>query len=168
MIIPSNLIKTGYTVGGVFVKASDNTNYIGYYYTLNNSYYEGQSYDPNASLLLSGSQQNTFLNNAGTFTYAVLTGLAPQDIEAPSTTTVLFPIIDFPNIPAPDIRYFYQDTTKLPTILIREINEDTYNNLQSYPLYKTTYIGNGQTLDQAETQIPGITDWISSGITSTY
>jgi len=165
MIIPPNLIQTGYTTGGVFVKASDNTNYIGYYYTLNNSYYEGQSYDPNASLLLSGSQQNDFLNNAGTFTYAALTGLAPQDIEAPSTTTIQY--IN-PNIINVGVRYFYQDTTKLPTILIREINEDTYNNLQSYPLYKTTYIGNGQTLDQAETQVPGITDWISSGITSTY
>ena len=61
------------------------------------------------------------------------------------------------------ISYFY--TKKYNDNLIKKIDESTYLNLQSNPLYITTYTGdyNGkfQTLDEANSQLPGLIIFLS-------
>ena len=52
MRIPSNIIETGkYTVGKEFISTSDNKEYQGYYYQINESFFKGKVFSINASKL---------------------------------------------------------------------------------------------------------------------
>ena len=57
------------------------------------------------------------------------------------------------------VRYFIRKTNILP-ITIKEVNEDTYSACLNNPFYQTTFIGNNQTIDQANTQLPGLKIWL--------
>ena len=53
MKVPSNIIvKSQYTVGKEFIYADSYENYQGYYYEMNNKYFVGRVFDPNALEIL--------------------------------------------------------------------------------------------------------------------
>jgi hypothetical protein len=152
MIVPNNTIQTGkYTSGNEFVYKLTNAFYQGYYYILDNLYYPGKDFDPNAPELVPISQSNTLLNNPKTAVYAFSTNKTSADNPQY--------VNSIPSVPTGNTRYFFRKINVFP-ITIKEINKDTYNQIQNDPLYQTTYIGNGQTINQADTQLPGLKTWL--------
>ena len=148
MKIPSNLIKTKYTIGNEFVKPDTNESYQGYYYELNGSYFEGDKFNSNAPKIIKKENQNLLLNNPKTATYAKLTGYTSQ-IQQQSKVTALPQISsDYMISDYSGPRFFAQKVNSNP-IIIKEIDEKTYNSLKTSPLYITTYISNTQPAAQA-------------------
>ena len=56
-------------------------------------------------------------------------------------------------------RYFIRKVNIFP-ITIKEVNEQTYNEYTNDPFYQLTFIGPNQTIEQADTQIPGLKIWL--------
>jgi hypothetical protein len=153
MVIPNNIIQTGkYTQGGEYRVASTNTPYQGYYYELNGSFYAGKKYNKNAPELIPENKTNKLLNVSSTATYSAISGISSQNLQLPLIRSKQF-------IADSAIRYFCRQITVQP-ILIKEIDKETYDNVKTNPLYQTTYIGNDQTIDQANTQLPGLKAWL--------
>ena len=76
MKIPSNIIIVeSYTIGKEFIYETTYKEYQGYYYELNNKFFAGKEFDPNAPRLLKlGSPEvNPLKLNPATSTYANLT-----------------------------------------------------------------------------------------------
>jgi hypothetical protein len=168
MIIPSNNIQTNkYTAGGELAYIKSNTPYIGYYYELNDSYYTGQTYNINADQLIPVSKINTLNTNPKTALYnSLATTNAQPNTKIPS-------IVFYPS--EADLsegvvnRYFTKQN--FGNSLIKEISEDTYNELDEnspyqkvsikYYIYsQTTGAFDEKELNQATSQIPDIKVWL--------
>lgn len=151
MVIPSNTIQSGkYTSGNEFVYKKTNAPYQGYYYILNNLYYVGKKYDPKAPEIVPLSKANPLLSNPNTATYAYLSGTSLQSLQTPKIVSIQ-PNIESSPVP---VRYFCKQVTK--PLLIKETNKETYDNIKSNPMFQSTFIGNGKTIDQAEKELPGL------------
>jgi hypothetical protein len=153
MKIPSNIIQTNkYTQGDEYVVASTNTPYQGYYYELNGSFFAGKEYKLNSPKLIPENKTNKLLNFPSTAIYSAISGISSQDLQQPVIKSKQF-------IADSAIRYFCRQITIQP-ILIKEIDEETYDNVKTNPLYQTTFIGKNQNIEQANTQLPGLKDWL--------
>jgi len=168
MIIPSNNIQTNkYTAGGELAYIKSNTPYIGYYYELNGSYYVGQTYNINTDQLIPISNINTLNTNPKT---ALYNSLATTNSQA---NTKIPSIVFYPNeanlSEGVVNRYFTKQN--FGSNLIKEISEDTYNELDEnspyqkasikYYIYsQTTGAFDEKELDQATSQIPDIKIWL--------
>ena len=155
MKIPNNLIKYNYTSGNEFVNPKTNIPYQGYYYEINSIFFAGRQFNADASKIIKKENENKYLNNSRTATYAKLTGYTTQKSNEPK-------LIALPQIGSDNInldygysRFFAQKINNNP-IIIKEIDEKTYNSLQNSLLYRTTYIDNTQSPIQAESQMPGL------------
>jgi len=87
MRIPSNIIiAESYTIGNEFVFESTYKEYQGYYYELNNKFFIGREFNPNAPLLLKlgSSEINPLKLNPVTLTYANLTKIKIYNNKIPS------------------------------------------------------------------------------------
>ena len=157
MRIPKNNIKEGkYTSGGEFIVESTNVSYVGYYYKLNDSLYAGKSYDPKAPKLVPVAKKNQLLTKGlSTAVYSVVSGITSQMLQQPIVNSI-------PSVPpltkeTDPLRFYCK---KVNNNIVKEIDEATYESLQSQPIYQTTYVGTYkgkfQTADQAEKQIPGV------------
>ena len=160
MKVPSNLIKYNYTPGNEFVNPDTNVPYQGYYYEINGTYFVGSEFNANASKIIKKENENKYLNDPKTATYAKLTGYTTQKSNEPK-------VIALPQIGSNSIsldygypRFFTQNINTTPTI-IKEIDEKTYNSLQTSPFFKTTYISNTQSVTQADAQMPGLKTFLS-------
>ena len=152
MRIPKNLIETGkYTSGKEFVYKITQTPFQGYYYILDNLYYVGKEYNKDAPELIKITSSNTLLNRKSTSIFSLVSGITSQALKTPKITSVQ-PNIENNKV---DTRYFSRQVNIQP-IIIKEIDKESYDSLQNNPLYQTTFIGNGQTIDQANTQMPGL------------
>jgi hypothetical protein len=157
MKIPLTTIITGkYTIGKEYVILSSQAPYQGYYYELNNKTFAGKEFNTRAPeiIKITSSKFNPLLNNPSTATYAKLSKIK---LSNPKVTSISFD--RFRKVS------FYCSKINNPT-LIKEINEETYNQIKLDPLYKTTYVGTYknkyQTIGEANTQIPGIETFILS------
>jgi hypothetical protein len=165
--IPLNAITVKYTSGGELVDIKTNTPYKGYYYEFNSKMYAGKEYTSYNPELVKIQNSNKLLNNKATAVYSVISGISSQQLNKQSTP---FPSVitekgnKYPGNLNP-LRFFCQKINTQP-IIIKEITEQTYNDLQSNPLYKTTYIGTykgkNQTLVDAESQVTGVTLFVES------
>lgn len=160
MRVPLNLIKTGkYTTGGEFVFKNTNASYKGYYYELNDSYFIGKKFNPEAEEIIKLKDSNLLLSNAATFIYSTISGITSQQL-APKKIQSIQPNMDTDIVP---VRYFVKQTNIIPSS-IKEVNEDTYNSVLNNPLFQTTFVGkhNGinQSIDQANIQIPGLKSFL--------
>jgi hypothetical protein len=160
MKIPSNSIQYNYTSGNEFVNPNTNVPYQGYYYETNGTFFAGREFNANAPKIIKKENENKYLNDPKTATYARLTGLTSQNTSEPNITSL--PQLNSEgsrSIYSGGPRFFTQKMNSNP-ITIKEIDEKTYVSLQGNSLYKTTFIGiyNGinQILDQANTQMPGL------------
>jgi len=87
MKVPSNIISENlYTIGKEFVYASSYKEYQGYYYIINDNFFAGTEFDPNAPRLLklNSNDINPLKLNPFTSTYANLKNLNLSDNKIPS------------------------------------------------------------------------------------
>jgi len=158
MIIPSNLIQTNYTSGNEFVEKNTNVNYIGYYYSLNNSFFVGKTFDPNAVELIKNTDINQLYNSPQTALFSFASGITSQQLQ-PSTFTSI-PKSELDTDQDSNITYYARKTNIIP-ITIKQISKDDYNKLSTDPFYQTAYVNpNYSNLDQADKQLPGLKTWL--------
>ncbi len=168
--IPSNKIQFKYTSGGEYIVEKTYQKYQGYYYELNGKTFAGQSFDVNAPVLLktNSDEINSLLLNPKTALYGAISG-----IKLPSDTVPTYTYIptdaDIENNQA--TRYFAKKINSNP-ILIREINEETYNKVikelfSSFQVIAIPYTftpgfskGLPQDITSAEKEMSGITAWL--------
>jgi hypothetical protein len=162
MGVPKNIIiPSKYTSGGDFVNAATNAPYQGYYYEYQNGTYAGQEFNPTASQIIKidSPKQNKLLNSLPTAIYSLVSGITSQTLSKPapqSLSSVVDQISDRPT------RFFYK---KYNDNIIKEIDENGYKSLQSQPIYQITFIGTyqgkTQSIEQAESQLPGIKSFLA-------
>jgi hypothetical protein len=157
MRVPKNIIQVGkYTSGGEFVEELSNKPYQGYYYELNGSLYTGKEYSVNAVKIIKKQAQNQLYNNSNTAMFSFMSGITSQQLSVPPINSV--------SINTTSTRFFAQKINVNP-IIIKEVDEKSYISLQGTLLYKTTFIGNyngvNQTIDQANAQMPGLKTFLS-------
>lgn len=159
MRVPKNKIKTGkYTSGNEFVELLTNKSYQGYYYEMNNKFYIGKEFNSNAVELVRTQQQNKLYNGSQNLAlFSFISGITSQALISPKVSSIQSNIESNPT----SIRYFSQQTNVKP-IIIKEISKETYDSLQGNDLYKTTFVGPNQTIDQAEKQMPGLKTFLVS------
>jgi hypothetical protein len=164
MRVPSNIIKENkYTIGKEYMYAISYKEYQGYYYEINGKFFAGKIFKTNSSELIriETNKTNTLLTRAATYIFGKLSNTKINNISFPS-------VISKGDIYA-KTRYFTKKINNNP-ILIREINKDTFSELQNNPIYQTIsidfpeggYFANQKTLDDAEKQMPGIKTFILS------
>ena len=150
MKIPANVIETGkYTSGGEFVYKSNQSPYKGYYYILNDRFFEGKEYKADAQEIIQIKESNTLLYRLATAAFSLASGITSQSLRQRPVPSVQSNI---EGVFTP-IRYFSRKVNIKPTV-IKEISKETYDSLQGDPLYQTTFVGPDQSIDQAEKQMP--------------
>jgi hypothetical protein len=155
MKIPSNLIQYNYTSGNEFVNPDTNVPYQGYYYEVNGIYFTGNRFNASAPKIIKKENENKYLNDPKIATYAKLTGFTSQNSSEPNITSLPQTNPEGTRLEENIPRFFAQKINSNP-IVIKEIDEKTYNSLQNSPFYITTYVSYNQSLTQANDQMPGL------------
>ena len=154
MKIPNNIIvKNQYTIGNEFVDPTTNISYQGYYYELNNSFFQGKEFNPSSPKLIRKANENTLLNNplTATFSKVSLITSAPLGVSLD-----YFYGVDF-----------FVKQLNIDPPLIKKIDEETYRSLRasSPPLYQVIFVGTfeNRTLstEEANQQMPGLKNYLS-------
>ena len=171
MRIPSNIIETGkYTVGKEFISTSDNKEYQGYYYQIGDRYFAGKVFD-NKSPELKKIDDDYFIFLNIDKEYGKLTKLDPKSVQIPKT--IHNPDLSAKDAEGEDFLTYYAKKLNYYPILIREINKETYLELQSSNTWQVislvTTQGDGgmsiEEINRAEREMPGMRAWLlSSGI----
>jgi hypothetical protein len=174
MRVPKNIIQVGkYTSGNEFVEEKTNKPYQGHYYELNGSLYTGIEYSMNAVKIIKKQDQNQLYNGSNTALFSLISGITSQQLAVPSINSIsnskrddLPPINQSASPTPPTSTQFFIQKINVNPIIIKEVDEKSYISVRGNPLYKTTYTGIynniNQTIDQAETQIPGLTAFLSA------
>jgi hypothetical protein len=158
MKIPTNIITTGYTIGNEFIYPENNNPYVGYYYKINNSFFQGKVFNSNAPQIIKKENSNKLLNNPKTKTYSQIKGITSQQLESPEYNYLPFSgILNNPN----SVRYFVKKVNVYP-IIIKEVNEDTFQELSSDPFYQTISVNfiNIDKVDELDKIMPGLKDFL--------
>lgn len=179
--IPQNqIVKSQYTSGGEYMFVSTQNEYQGYYYELSGKLFAGKEFNTNNPEIakIQSDKFNKLLGKASTYAYGKISGAkitnntvkAQPNISNPSVTDVVDASTTNMNDTlisintTPEKPKFYCSKINNSPILIKEIDEQTYINLQKDPLYKTTYVGDYnskfQSVEDAEKQIPGLETFI--------
>lgn len=155
----NQVVESQYTSGNTFREVGTLKNYQGYYYEYNNKYFVGKTFDVNAAELeVIPKKPNPFLSNLASFAYGVAAGVAASKVL---------------NSKKPTSHIFQYDSNKryysyaIKDQIIKEINKENFDVLQSDPLYTTislSYEGgfNRIELDEAEKKIPGIKTFVEN------
>jgi hypothetical protein len=150
---PSNIVASSqYTIGNEFVLISSKTDYQGYYYEFNGKYYTGKTFNISAPEIIKKESINPKSGSFPSLPVNTLTG--PINLAFDQQDDV------------GSFRYFAKQVNTTP-ILIKEISEETYNNLQSNPIYQTLSISVSNiedpvTLERANKAMFGIKDFLMS------
>lgn len=169
--IPPNKIINNYTAGKEYILESTYKEYIGYYYELNNKIFAGKEFNSNAPILLKkGSNSiNKLIENTQTQVYGKVSGIKIPQTKFQSS---LFSPTEEDYQKGIVIRYFTQKLNINP-ILIKEINKESYNQIQKDPLYKSISIiwklegDNTPTINEAEKQMSGISIFLQDSLNTT-
>jgi hypothetical protein len=144
MRVPSNIIvENKYTIGKEFMYLKTYKEYQGYYYGINDRFFAGKTFSLDSLELMKINLKttNTLLTQASTYIYGLISGTKiinnnvsnnPQGNSNPyDKEGELF------------LKFYCKRYNTLP-ILIKNIDEQTYLNLQKDPLYQTIFIGTYQ------------------------
>lgn len=156
MIIPSNLIKVNYTSGGEFIYLSDYKEYQGYYYLLGNKFFVGDKFSPDSKELIKTNSNNInpLLSNASTYTYGLLSRNSSQQLSSPKFNPLPKSNLDTDQEP---IETYYARKININPTIIKQVNKETYLNLQTDPFYQTALLKPDRSnLEEAEKQMPGL------------
>jgi hypothetical protein len=163
MKIPSNIITTGkYTIGDEFVLPNTNEPYIGYYYEINGSFFQGKSFNANAPKIIKKQDSNKLLDNPKTKTYAQLSNVTSQQLAIPEYSHLPFSNLLPTDYNGEGVRYFIKQLNLSP-ILIREVNATAFQSLINNSLYQTLAIesDNLPRLDELDKLMPGLKAFLS-------
>jgi hypothetical protein len=157
-MIPKNSIAIKSTSGGEYVELKTNTPYKGYYYEYKDKIYAGAEFVVSGSIELVGvNDTNKLLNNSSTSIYSFASGLTSQTLQTPTINSIIFNEDGSHGDPYVVPRFYYK---KHNDNIIKEIDESTYLNLKTNPIYLITYTGpydgTNQTIDEADEQLPGL------------
>jgi hypothetical protein len=163
--IPKNKIKAGlYTSGGEFLIAKTQQRYQGYYYEINDKFYIGKEYKDNSPELIKANSDkvNKLLSNPFTYIYGIVSGTKINNIK-PKSTQYNPETAETDSNKNTITRYF---TKKTNENIIRETDQQSFNQLQTNPIYQIIAIefvpspgwvnGIPKDIDKAEQQMPGI------------
>jgi hypothetical protein len=165
MKIPANIIVTSkYTSGGEFIIKSNYNNYQGYYYELNNKFYIGKEFKPDATELIQKTSSNTNLLLTSAASAFIYGNLSKQNI-----TNNQEPTSYFYNSTPTDFRYFISKLNVKPTT-IKEIDKNTFEQYQNNPIYVSVALSYPNKfieseIDKAESTIPGIKSYLDTTYT---
>jgi hypothetical protein len=169
--IPSNQIITSkYTSGKEYMFKDIQKEYQGYYYELNGKKFAGKEFNPNANELveININNVNTFLSRPSTLVYGLLSKIKLPPKTQIKSKPFTFNNNDFEN--GYKIRYFAKKLNQIP-ILIKEINEEEYKNLQSNPIYQVVSIkyllNNNNDLNKFDKMMSGLGAFLSQNIIDT-
>ena len=152
MRVPKNKIKENqYTSGNEFVEKESFRPYKGYYYIIDgNKYYSGKTFDLKAIELTKNSPQTakvkSFTGNSLKYFLLAATPAVKGVMSKPSNVSGINSniAIDTTGENKTTNRFFIKKSNENP-ILIKEVNEETYNNTTD-PIYiKATLSWNTQT-----------------------
>ena len=155
--IPQNqIVQSKYTSGGEYMFVSTQNEYQGYYYDLNGKLFAGKEFNSNNPEIvrIQSSNFNKLLGKTSTYVYGRISGT-----KINTSVVNALPKSDNPNITDVGTK-FYCSKINVSPILIKEIDEQTYENIQRDPIYRTTYVGTYnnkfQSTDEADKQLPGL------------
>lgn len=158
MRIPKNIIvKNKYTSGNEFMLIDSYKEYVGYYYEMNNKTFIGKEFNVTSPEIvkIDSNRVNLLLTNPSTYAYGKISKFKINNI-------ILKSHIFKKEAQENYTRYFSSQSNIIPTI-IREINEDTYNEVIQNPIYKVVsliYFNNsgfdGNEVIKADKILPGI------------
>jgi hypothetical protein len=152
MRIPANVIETGkYTSGGEFVYKLNQSPYKGYYYILNERFFEGKEYKADAQEIIQIKESNTLLYRLATAAFSLASGVTSQNLRQKPVPSFQ---ANIEGVFTP-VRYFSRKINVKPTV-IKEISKETYDSLQGDSLYQTTFVGPNKNINQAEKELPGL------------
>jgi hypothetical protein len=161
--IPKNqTVESKYTSGKEYMFASTQNEYKGYYYEVKGKVFAGEKFNPGDPEIvkIKSDNYNMLLGKASTYLYGLV-----SKVKLPNSKPVSSSIFQKkdPNERYVN-RYFTQKVNQ--TSLIKEINEESFNNTKKNPLYNSVAIkwdttsSNEAAIDQAEKQIPGIKEFL--------
>jgi len=160
MKIPKNQLKENqYTSGGEYLNTSNNSIYSGYYWEANGRYFIGKTFSLDAiELKKINTQEINKLNIINKFSTNT-----PKSVSEKITSSALTNQTTIVNIPkgTGDIRYFYKPTNVTSNI-IKEVSQDTFNNIKLNPIYKTLAINSNSifsgsaVLNEADKEFQGL------------
>jgi hypothetical protein len=152
---PSNIIaKSQYTAGKEYIFLDTHESYQGYYYILNNKFFEGKVFrtDSRELIKVSSDKVNKLKLSSALSLFAKLSNIRLPNTKLPS----------FNHNGQDPIRYFAKKINTNP-ILIKEIDKNTFDSIQSDSTYQTISINlpsgdftNPEVLDNADKQMPGL------------
>jgi hypothetical protein len=165
MRIPSNIIiESKYTAGKEFMYLKSYKEYQGYYYELNNKFFTGKTFSSSNSkelVKIESKNINTLLTQASTYVYGLLSKtkiLNNTVISTPQKNSMGY------DKGGELFLKFYCKKNNINPILIKQINEQTYLNLQKDPIYQTIFIGTYQNItvesDKAYQQMVGLREFV--------
>ena len=166
MKVPLNIIQTGkYTSGNEFVEEKTNKPYQGYYYELNGSLYTGREYSIDAIKIIKKQDQNQLYNSSNTALFSLVSGITSQQLTVPPINSTNVNSLSDEGLRSYSSTRFFIQKINVNPIIIKEVDEKSYISVRGNPLYKTTFIGTynniDQTIAQAEAQIPGLKTFLS-------
>lgn len=159
--IPKNIIVTSkYTSGREYMVISTYKEYKGYYYELNNRIFAGKEFSINAPELqkIEVSKINPLLTKASTYVYGLISNI--QFLSSKPTSKIYNPTEEELNRGFVT-RYFSKKLNETP-IIIKEIDENSYKELQQNYIYQVILIKWSTVSDneiiktQADKEMPGI------------
>jgi hypothetical protein len=165
MKIPKNQIKENlYTSGNEFI-TMNNKSYSGYYFIANGRYFIGKIFNLTADEIKPISHEESIKINTINNLPNNLSDIIKSKIVSSSNTPANISSIP-PNSSSGNFRYFYKQVNQFP-ILIKEINQDTFNVIRNNPLYETLIISsnsiylNSPILEEAEKTFIGIKSFLN-------
>jgi cell division protein FtsI/penicillin-binding protein 2 len=170
--IPQNqIVKSKYTIGKEYMFELTHREYQGYYYELNNKMYAGKEFNTNAPILVKIIPENinTLLTKASTYVYG---RVSKTKLSQSKIVSSVFSPTEADYQKSSTNRYFIKKLNSNP-ILIKEINEELYNQIQKDPLYISIIIkwnvtgDNTDVLKEAEKKIPGISIFLQDSLNFT-
>mgnify|MGYP003345914726 CR=1 FL=1 len=160
MRVPSNIIIKGkYTAGNEFVDPNTNDPYIGYYYQINENFFQGKVFSINAPQIIRKQDSNKLLDNPSTKIYSQLKGITSQQLESPEYAHLPYPPLVGNEYNGPVIvRYFVKKINVFP-IIIREVDRLAFQRLTNDPLYQTLSVSSvdiNNRIDELDKTMPGL------------
>jgi len=161
----SQLKESQYTSGGDFIIISSSKSYSGYYWEVNGRFFIGknpsQYSEELKKITIEDSYKIGIINNLPSSFLNKMNPASLSSLSNDSGTNASGIAIGSSNS---DSRYFSKQTNTVPA-LIREITQDTFNNLQSNPIYQTVQLDSMDPipLDKADNTMPGLKLFLSNG-----
>ena len=158
--IPANqIVKSKYTIGKEYMFESTYREYQGYYYESNGKLFAGKEFNINAPILvkINLNNINPLRTNPATLVYGVISGIKLNNTKINS---YYFNVDTTNNV----FRYFIK---KVNENIIKETNEDTFNQIQSNPIYLSVSLYyqsgfNENDLNNADKKISGLKEYINT------